>query len=295
MTIDIAAARTFVATHARILDRHRLNLLLDHADPGRITTALEAYANPDGGYGWALEPDLRSATSQPAAALHAFEAWGDLDADIGERASRLCDWLAMVSRPDGGLPFGLPMPDPAGSAPWWAGADTTESSLQITAAVVAAAHRVARHTPAVAQHPWLAAADAYCLATIRALDGVPPAFIVSFGLQVLDAVADTVPGAADQIERLVAAVPDDGVLPVEGGADGEALHPLDLAPWPETAVRHRLPAGLIERDLSRLVSLQKEDGGWPIDWNTSSPAAALEWRGYVTVRAIALLRANGVS
>ena len=48
-----------------------------------------------------------------------------------------------MSLPDGGLPFALPVPDPAGCAPFWARRTPTESSLQITAVVAAAAHRVA--------------------------------------------------------------------------------------------------------------------------------------------------------
>ena len=295
MDIDISAARTFIATHARVLDRHRLSLLLD-ADPSaadQVLAAVEAYANPDGGYGWALEPDLRSATSQPAGALHALEAWADTGIDVGPHAQRLCDWLASVSMPDGGLPFALPMNDPVGSSPWWTGADSSTSSLQITAAVVAKAHRVAVHTPVVAEHPWLSTASTYCMDAIRALDDAPFAFILSFSLQFLDAVADTMPGAEEQIERLVGFLPPTGVLMVDGGADGEALHPLEYAPRPGTAVRRMLKSGVIEDNLQRVESGQQPDGGWPIDWATSSPAAALEWRGYVTVRSIDLLQTNG--
>ena len=42
-----------------------------------MLAAVEAYRNPDGGYGWGLEPDLRSRTSQPGGALHALEAFAD--------------------------------------------------------------------------------------------------------------------------------------------------------------------------------------------------------------------------
>ena len=45
------------------------------------------------------------------------------------------DWLDGVSLPDGGLPFALPIPDPAACAPFWVSADPGVSSLQITAAV----------------------------------------------------------------------------------------------------------------------------------------------------------------
>ena len=34
------------------------------------------------------------------------------------------------------------------------------------------------------------------------------------------------------------------------------------------------------------------DGGWVVDHGSFSPIAALEWRGYATVRAVEILRAN---
>ena len=33
-------------------------------------------------------------------------------------------------------------------------------------------------------------------------------------------------------------------------------------------------------------------GGWAVDFASYSPAAALEWRGYMTVRAISILQRN---
>jgi hypothetical protein len=35
-------------------------------------------------------------------------------------------------------------------------------------------------------------------------------------------------------------------------------------------------------------------GGWSVDLQSYSPAAALEWRGYATVRALAVLRDNAM-
>lgn len=79
-----------------------------------------------------------------------------------------------------------------------------------------------------------------------------------------------------------------------GGAEGEVLRPLDYSPEPGSAIRRLLPPAVIQHDLERLSGQQQPDGGWPIDWAVSSPAAGLEWRGYVTVKALANLRRNGV-
>jgi hypothetical protein len=86
MTLDLASAIAFTTTYARVLDRHRLRLLLDpgdHAATVQVLDALAAYRNADGGYGWGLEPDLRSTESQPGPALHAFEVWVEAGSQRG--------------------------------------------------------------------------------------------------------------------------------------------------------------------------------------------------------------------
>ena len=161
--VDLTAARAFLDTHARALDRRRHARLEGRGDAAPVLAALEAYGNPDGGYGWGLEPDLRAPESQPAAAGHAFEVFAELAPETSPRAAALCDWLQSVALEDGGLPFVRPISTTAGVAPWFAGADPGVSSLQITAFTTAAAHEVAAHDPAVAGHPWLERATAYCL------------------------------------------------------------------------------------------------------------------------------------
>ena len=158
MSDPLIAARGFMATHARVLDRRRFGLLFEDAGSEPVLAALRAYRNPDGGYGHGLEPDLRARESQPAAAFHAFEVFADVAPVRAPEAVELCDWLDRVALPDGGLPFALPIEDSSGCAPFWAQADPQGFSLQITAIVAAHAHRVAAHDPAVAGHPWLARA-----------------------------------------------------------------------------------------------------------------------------------------
>jgi hypothetical protein len=291
--LDLDAAAGFLAGSARLLDRRRFDLLFGAGDPGGVRTALAAYRNADGGFGWGLEPDLRSRTSQPGGALHAFEALADLGPGTVPEASQLCDWLASVSLADGGLPFALPVPDPAASAPFWAQADATHPSLQITAVVAAAAHRVAEHDPAVAIHPWLAWATEYCLTAVRSLEAAPHAMVLAFAAQVLDAAAPRHPEAAGLIDSLRPHVPLDGLLHVAGGADDEFMRPLDFAPFPGGPARGLFGPDVVEAEIERLAGGQLSDGGWAVDFDSYSPGATLEWRGHRTVNALVLLRANG--
>jgi hypothetical protein len=294
MSVDLSAAADFLASSARVLDRRRFDLLVGEGDPAAVLAAVEGYRNPDGGYGWGLEPDLRSRTSQPGGALHAFEAFADAAPATTPRAVELCDWLATVTLPDGGLPFAMPVPDPAASAPFWASSDGTESSLQITAVVAATAHRVAAADPAVAAHPWLAQATEYCLAAVRDLGPAPHAMVLAFAAQALDAASAAAPEAAELMDALRPHVPADGLLHVAGGADDEYMRPLDFAPFPVGPARALFDPAVIERELQRLADAQQPDGGWAVDFASYSPAATLEWRGHRTVQALVLLRANGV-
>ena len=292
MKIDVHAAASFMAMHGRVLDRRRLQLLVGEANPGDVLAALDAYRNPVGGYAWGLEPDLRSAENQPAAAMHALEVLAEAAPATTPRAVELCDWLQRHTLADGGLPFALPVGDPAGCAPFWVQAGPRTSSLQVTAQVAANAHLLGHHQPDVAAHRWLATAGEHCLEAIRGIDGAPHAYELLFALRFLDAVAERVSDAYILLEQLGRYLPADGSMGVEGGAEDELLHPLDFAPHPERPVRDLFPADVIAADLERLAQLQQPDGGWLVDFASYSPAAALEWRGYATVQAVGVLRSN---
>jgi hypothetical protein len=297
MDIDMVLASAFMTSHARLLERRRFEFIIGKGRSEDLLCALVAYRNSDGGFGWGLEPDLRSAESQPVGALHAFEVLAEIGAEggTGETAGRLCDWLGSVTLPDGGLPFALPLSDPTGSAPWWAQVDPGVSSLYLTSAVTAVAHQVARQDPGVRGHAWLTRASRYCLERIARLERPVNALELRYVLWFLDATHEVVRGAPGELQRLGELLPDDGVMAVEGGADGEALRPLDFSPHPDRPLRRLLCDEAIDADLDRLAGGQQGDGGWAVDFASATEAGALEWRGYATVSAVKTLlaRQNG--
>jgi hypothetical protein len=292
MTVDIAAAASFMATHARLLDRRRFEYLFGQGNADAVLAAVDGYRNADGGYGWGLEPDLRAPESQPGGALHALEVFAEVGTT--DRAVEVCDWLGGVSLPDGGVPFAVPVADPAGCAPFWVQADPKASSLQSTAFVAGVAHKVAARDERVAGHPWLQAATRYCLDAIAALEDAPHAIVLRFAVGFLDEVYDTHDETRPLLDKLGSFIPADGLVPVEGGKAGETLRPLDFAPLPGRPTRRLFDDDVIAADLRRVVDGQQEDGGWTVDFDSYSPAAALEWRGYATVAAVSILRANDI-
>jgi hypothetical protein len=211
-----------------------------------------------------------------------------------DAAVELCDWLATVTLSDGGLPFALRIEDGVGSAPFWVEADPAASSLQITAVVAENAHRVAAGDSRVASHEWLERATDYCVDVIDALDRDPAAMELAFTVRLLDAAHEANPRAVEALAKLREHIPPTGLLPVTGGIEGETMKPLDFAPRPDGPARELFSAEVISADLERLAGGQREDGGWEVDYASYSPAAELEWRGHATVRALTILKKNGM-
>jgi hypothetical protein len=274
--IDLVAARRFVQLSGRLLDRRRLAHLLDAGPPSAVAAAVAAYANPDGGYAGLLEPDVRTLSSQPIAALTAFDVLHEIGAPAPDSA---LEWLASISNNDGGIPFQIPAADGAPQAPWMQ--PDPASSLHMTAAVIAAALRLG------ATGQWVEAAGDYCRTAIGAVEQLS-AYETMYALGFLEASGDTA-----GLEALGRSLPRDGRLLVEGGTEDEALRLLDLAPRPGGARRRLFDDASVGAELDRLEVDQQPDGGWDFDWQAWSPAVATEWRARLTVDALATLQAHG--
>jgi hypothetical protein len=110
--------------------------------------------------------------------------------------------------------------------------------------------------------------------------------VISF----LDQVPD-----ADRARRAL-----DGVAPMllkvvtlDPEAPGETHSPLGYAPRPGSLARSLFSDEVIGAHLDHLAAGQRDDGGWTFNWPSWSPAAELDWRGFITVSSLATLRANG--
>jgi hypothetical protein len=61
MKADLEGAWDFILRNARVLDGRRFAFRFDGGDSADVVAALRPYQNADGGFGHALEPDLRAA------------------------------------------------------------------------------------------------------------------------------------------------------------------------------------------------------------------------------------------
>jgi hypothetical protein len=279
---DLAAAEAFVWTNARLLDRHRFAHRWLDGPPGPVLAALAAYETSDGGYGHALEPDLRAPVSQPAAAEAALRVLGEVDALDGPLGRRAVDWLAGVA-PDGALPFMLPTALAYPRAPWWQIDPNPPGSITV-AGLIAGTLLSAR-----VSHPWIGALEAWLWDAVERVTELSP-YDARGAVAFLDAVDDEARARAalSRLQPLIAPLVTD-----EPAAEGETHSPLDLSPRPDARSRSLFNPALVDAHLDHLAAAQRDDGGWMFNWLAWSPAATAEWRGVMTVQALDVLAANG--
>jgi hypothetical protein len=279
--VDIATAERFMMGDARLLDRHRLAVLLHGAPVLPVVDALRAYRNVDGGFGHALEPDVRAPESEPASTLHALEVLAEIDALDDPMVADAAAWVAAIANPDGGLPFVLPTAAAHPHAPWM---EPSADGSHLTFAIAA------RLNDARSTDPWLTHATEWCWNKLENVDELG-GYWVKFALSFLDAVPDEERARA-AIESLGSRLSPDGSLPVEGGTADERITPVAMSPRPGVRSRMLFTQDQIDADLDALERGQRDDGGWTFDWLAWSPGQTVEWRGAVTLRALETLRAH---
>jgi hypothetical protein len=282
MPVDVDSAERFLLANARLLDRHRMAVLLHDAPVAPVLASLRAYRNPDGGFGHALEPDVRGPESEPAATLQALEVLAELEALEDPMVADAATWVASIADPDGGVPFVMPTAASHPRAPWMVPSDGGSFLTFALAAVL---------QEAGSGDPWLARASEWCWAELDRPEELS-AYWVKFSLGFLDAVPDQARAGA-AIESLRSRIGADGSIAVPGGTEDERLTPLTLSPRPGARSRALFAEEQIEADLDALEQGQQDDGGWTFDWLAWSPGQAVEWRGAVTFQALATLAAHG--
>jgi hypothetical protein len=281
VSIDRSAAESFIWSAARLVDRHRYSMLFADGPAEPVVEALRGYRNPDGGFGHALEPDLRCPASQPAATLYALEMLNEAGAPNDEMGLNARAWIASIAETDGGIPSVLPGFEDYPHAAWFQPGPGSMLTLALAATL---------HAGGVTDDAWLDRATDWCWRSIDTAEQ-PGGYWLKFACAFLDAVPDEQRARA-AIASLGDRVDASAVAPV-GGVEGEALRPLDLSPRPGSRSRGLISETRIEAHLDAVESEQQQDGGWMFDWRAWSPAQTTAWRGIVTIRALTWLRDNG--
>ena len=291
-------ARTFIATSARPLEQALFSHYLDDGSVEEVYTQLAQYANPDGGFGRALEPDLRTPESSVIATTVGLQTLRGLRTPethpLVEGAMRylLNTYDAERQR----WPIIPPASRDAPHAPWWSydeelperfGQFLANPRAEILGYLYDYARLVPQDllqqlTPAVLSH----------------LDTLPETMEMHDLMCYIRLVETrTLPDAVrEQLLRKLTPAVDRVVAREPAAWEQYGLTPLTVVATPDSPFAAML-APAIEANLDYDIQHQQADGSWgpPWSWGDLFPeawnVAEREWKGVLTVATLRRLQA----
>jgi hypothetical protein len=272
----------FIWRNARVLERAVFDYFFLEASPTRILDVLRAYQNEDGGFGHALEPDLRAPDSHPLFVEFALRTLYDCQLRDPQMTHDACEFLAIHADFDSGIPTIFPSSQRYPRANHWVNRNM-EPSMDRFIGLVGLVNWQGIH------HSWLRQAVEVCLEQVRSITYTDAHTILN-AFCLLESVAeeqDVNPLYQKLTHELVTAQYFSRETPVTT----YALTPLTFTPRPEAYCRPIFSQRDIDAHLDTLLALQQRDGGWPIQWTPPSRMARWEWRAHKTVYALITLRA----
>lgn len=297
-------ARDYIKTQARPLDRALFEYRFEEASADLVAAELARFQNDDGGFGHALEPDLRTPASSALATEIGLRALQELGcASDHPMVAGAVRFLLETIDPETKVWRIIPLNANAHPhAPWWRDEDgslarTFDDFLIIPrASVVGLLH----HYAALVPPDWLAELTEHTVATLETIDD--GAFggggdSLRYALRLVETKAlpqsykDRLTSRLCRLSRKFV-----NCDPREWG--GYVAAPLKVAPTPDSPVADVLRDGL-EKHLDYHINHQMPDGTWEPTWTwgDSYPdvweQVKLEWHGTLTLEVLTSLQAFG--
>ena len=295
-------AKDFLSVHARPLERARYLYHFAGGEADGVLSELASFGNPDGGFGHALEPDLRLTDSSVLATTVALQILREIETPSDHPlVTNAMNYLLQTYDPAGQVwPIVPPNTDDAPHAPWWNYGEDVAANwngfLGYPRAEILG--YLYDHSP-----PGLPAwvRESLTSAAISYLDE-QSGKVSMFDLLGYDRLVRTrsLPESARQgmLERLL---PLAKKLVKTEPADWESygLEPIELVDGPDSPFAG-LFAESVSQNLESEIERQADDGGWhpkftwyddayPDDW----PAAERDHAGFMTLRTLLTLRSFG--
>jgi hypothetical protein len=263
---------------------------------------LAPYQNADGGFGHALEPDLRTTASSAIATQHGLAILREAGATAAEPLVQraIAYLLETLDRDLLRWEIVPPAVAEAPHAPWWTYGESAGSAdgfqSNPRAALIGFLFEHQELAPAPLLDQLLAAQLAH-LAEQVAGDGIEMHALACY---IALAESPNLPVSARQTltATLLTAVQGTVVTdPAQFGSYG--LLPLDVAPTPDALLASTVARSAVEAHLGYLVDTQQPDGAWPLPWSwafvdaAAWAQAARDWEGYQIVQRLRSLAAYG--
>jgi hypothetical protein len=289
----LAGAEKFMTEQARPLERALFRFHFAGGTRAEVLRELAAFQNPDGGFGRASEPDLRTPDSSAIATSHRLQLLRELGVEADHPLVRgAMEYLrATCDRQQYVWPIIPATANNAPHAPWWTTRDLAKSwnGFRANPTAEIAGHFFLFRT--TADEPLRQAA---LRGTLEYL-GSRPRDMHELLCYVRLAEMVPLPVAAQQAitDRVLATVERDPSRWPKYG-----LRPLTVVKSPASPYYVPLREA-VEANLDFLIAEQNADGSWHPTWTWGNafpkawPAAKRDWQGVLTLDALKVLRAFG--
>jgi hypothetical protein len=291
--VSLERARAFVYAHGALWERALFAQLFEGGDRRRVLRCLAGHQNDDGGWGHALEHDVRTPASNAVVTEFALELMREFDLADGATLAATARWCAAAQTAAGDFALG----DAFHGYPragWWQGARRWPPTA-ITgrlAALGAAPPEVLARTRRWAEQHAPPPPDAWppaglSLEDLRSLDAESWRYrlyhYAEYFLHVPDAHLPAAPPSPAPSEWRAAVVAKTVEL-ARLQPDAECAVGWGSAPHLGAGA---MPGELVARRVAALAAGQRDDGGW------EDAHGLAQWRPLSTIRALKVLRDHG--
>ena len=289
------ASRRFIETTARPLEHARFRHTFEGTSGTLVFEALRKYQNVDGGFGRALEPDLRANESSALCTSIAFELLRSIQVTPGETfvSASMTYLLENLDRGNGHWRIIPRLAEQSPHAPWWNQTGREDGfdcfSLNPTAQILGYLYDYQEYVPS----------DILSLVSdrvIRHLSGLETIEMHELLCCLRLLKTETLPEEIhQQIRQKLTQLIDGAVAYDPAQWKQYSLRPLQVVDDPESpfmAGREESVAANLDYE----IASQNEDGSWtpmwswgdafPNDWTL----ACREWTGIITLEKLLLLR-----
>jgi hypothetical protein len=299
-------ARHYLLTYARPLDRALFTHRFEGGPVEDVLAELAHFQNEDGGFGRALEPDMRTPTSSALATGIGLRLLRELGCTADQpMVRRAIAYLRATYDPETRVWHVIP-PDANDHphAPWW---HDQEGSLARTFGqflIIPRAQLVASlvHLTAHQTQPWDGWLDEVTADTVAAIESTES--LGAGGGEDLDHAIELAeaeglpPDLRERLVRRVRAVVSTAVIQDPREWTSYCLSPLKVVHAPGSLVADLL-ADAVQLHLGWVIEHQTAQGTWEPNWTWGNmypdvwPQARQEWSGEITLETLTTLKAFG--
>ncbi|MEM7130007.1 MAG: hypothetical protein AAF702_27000 [Chloroflexota bacterium] len=300
------AAQLFIESNARPLDLARFRHHFQQGSVKQVLEELARYQNADGGFGNALEPDLRAPDSSAICTSVAFQILGSLAPEVQEGLAlpmiqRGIDYLLHTL--DGSMNHWRIIPLEAAHsprAPWWHEGGRAQSfddfSLNPTAELLGLLYTYKHFIPDTARTDILTGLTEKVMTYLAPLEEIEMHDL--FCCLRLGQAANLPPAVAEPLQSILNRLISNAVETDPAQWQGYGLRPLDVVDEPDSPFMNGLEEA-VAANLNLVIASQGDNGAWNPNWTWGDfypevwSKAQIEWAGSITVGTLRRLQNFG--